>query len=107
MAGPQPFTIGLDLFRYVVFGDPNWDFRKFDFDADIERTEKASRVLNALDPDLKKFAARGVAPVALPEVEMGLVRDVDPRVGREHQAEQRRPRAPRADDEDGGLGGVH
>jgi feruloyl esterase len=59
MAGPQPFSIGLDLFRYVVFADPNWDFRKFDFDADIARTEKASTMLNALDPDLKQFSARG------------------------------------------------
>jgi feruloyl esterase len=59
MAGPQPFTIGLDLFRYVVFQDPNWDFRKFDFDADVTRTLNASAMLNALDPDLKKFSARG------------------------------------------------
>ncbi len=59
MAGPQPFTIGLDLFRYVVFQDPNWDFRKFDFDADATRTQSASVMLNALDPDLKKFSARG------------------------------------------------
>jgi feruloyl esterase len=59
MAGPEPFTIGLDLFRYVVFGNPDWDFRAFDFDADVARTEKASAVLNALDPDLKKFRARG------------------------------------------------
>jgi len=59
MGGAQPFTIGLDLFRYVVFGDPNWDFRKFDFDSDVARTEKASVDLNALDPDLRKFSARG------------------------------------------------
>ncbi len=59
MAGPEPFTIGMDLFRYVVFQDLSWDFRKFDFDADVARTLKASTDLNALDPDLKKFAARG------------------------------------------------
>jgi feruloyl esterase len=59
MGGPQPFTIGMDLFRYVVFNDPNWDFRKFDFDEDANRTLKASSALNALDPDLGKFAARG------------------------------------------------
>jgi len=61
MAGPRPFTIGLDLFRYVVFADPEWDFRKFDFDGDgdIARTAIASAALNAIDPDLKKFAARG------------------------------------------------
>jgi feruloyl esterase len=59
MAGPQPFTIGMDLFRYVVFADPRWDFRKFDFDADITRTLAASPMLNALDPDLSRFAAHG------------------------------------------------
>lgn len=59
MAGPQPFAIGLDLFRYVVFHDPRWDFQKFDFAADVDRTEAASRMLDALDPDLRKFAARG------------------------------------------------
>jgi feruloyl esterase len=59
MGGPKPFTIGLDLFRYVVFNDLQWDYRKFDFDEDVARTLKASAALNALDPDLKKFAARG------------------------------------------------
>lgn len=59
MAGPQPFAIGLDLFRYVVFQDPRWDFQKFNFAADLERTETASSMLNALDPELGRFAARG------------------------------------------------
>ena len=59
MAGANPFTIGIDLFRYVVFADAQWDFRKFDFDADIARTQLASAMLNALDPDLKKFSGRG------------------------------------------------
>jgi feruloyl esterase len=59
MAGPKVFTIGLDLFRYVVFGDANWDFHQFDFNRDVARTEKASVNLNAMDPDLGKFAARG------------------------------------------------
>jgi feruloyl esterase len=27
MAGPQPFGPGLDLFKYIVFSDPNWDSR--------------------------------------------------------------------------------
>jgi feruloyl esterase len=59
MGGPKPFAIGLDLFRYVVFNDPQWDFRTFDFGEDVARTLKASAALNALDPDMKKFAARG------------------------------------------------
>ncbi len=59
MGSAQPLSLGTDLFRFVVFKDPDWDFRKFDFDADIERTMEASASLNALDPDLKKFATRG------------------------------------------------
>lgn len=61
MGGPQPFTIGLDLFRYVVYAEPNWDFRKFNFesDDDLARTARASAALNAMDSDLSKFVRRG------------------------------------------------
>ncbi len=59
MGSAQPLSLGTDLFRFVVFKDPGWDFRKFDFDADVERTLEASASLNALDPDLKKFETRG------------------------------------------------
>jgi feruloyl esterase len=60
MAGPEPLSIGLDLFRYVVFEDPNWEYRTFQFDSDVARTEQAERGwLNALDPNLKPFFDRG------------------------------------------------
>jgi feruloyl esterase len=59
MGGSQPLGLGIDLFRFVVFQDPNWDFRKFDFDEDVARTLKASEMLNSIDPDLRKFSARG------------------------------------------------
>jgi feruloyl esterase len=59
MGGPQPLGLGIDLFRFVVFQDPNWDFRKFDFDEDVARTLKASEMLNSIDPDLRKFSAHG------------------------------------------------
>jgi feruloyl esterase len=59
MGGPQPLGLGIDLFRFVVFQDPNWDFRKFDFDEDVARTVNASTMLNSIDPDLRKFSARG------------------------------------------------
>lgn len=59
-AGPQPFGIGLDYFRYVVFEDPQWDFRKLNFDADIARARKLDgERINAADPDLSAFLARG------------------------------------------------
>ena len=59
MGGPRPLSLGFDLFRYVVFKDADWDFQKLDFKNDVPRTLKASTDLDALDPDLKKFSARG------------------------------------------------
>jgi len=60
MAGPQPLGLGLDLFKFVVFKDPNWDYRTFNFDSDMALTLKADGgVMNALDPNLKAFIARG------------------------------------------------
>jgi len=58
--GPQPLSIGLDYFRYVVFEDPQWDYRTLDFDRDIARAEKLDHDrINALNPNLKPFFARG------------------------------------------------
>jgi hypothetical protein len=31
----------MDLFKYVVFQDPNWDYKTFNFATDVARTEKA------------------------------------------------------------------
>jgi feruloyl esterase len=60
MAGAQPLGLGLDLFKFVVFKDPNWDYRTFNFDGDMALTAKADNgVMNALDPNLKAFIARG------------------------------------------------
>jgi len=60
MAGPQPMGVGLDLFKFVVFKDPNWDYRTFNFDSDAALTAKADNgVMNALDPNLKAFIAHG------------------------------------------------
>ncbi len=58
--GPQPLSIGLDYFRYVVFEDPKWDYRTLDFDRDVARAEKLDHDrLDALDPNLKPFFAHG------------------------------------------------
>jgi feruloyl esterase len=58
--GPQPFAIGHDHFRYVVFDDPAWDFRRLNFDADIVLAERShGSIINALDPNLERFFARG------------------------------------------------
>jgi feruloyl esterase len=59
MAGAQPFGPGADLFRYVVFGDPNWDYKTFKFDTHVEQTLKAGGLMDALDANLKPFFDRG------------------------------------------------
>ena len=60
MGSQQIFGIGSDLFKYVVFQDPNWDYKTFNFDADGERTLKAENgILNAMNPDIKDYLSRG------------------------------------------------
>jgi feruloyl esterase len=60
-AGPQPFSISNDYFRYVVHKDPNWDFHSFDADRDVALAGELDHdnVLKAVDPDLKRFVSRG------------------------------------------------
>src|SRR6185295_6615479 len=58
MAGPNPFTIASDLFKYVVFEDPNWDYKTLNFDSDIDRALKANAAVDALNPNLKPFLDR-------------------------------------------------
>jgi feruloyl esterase len=59
MAGAQPFGPGVDLFKYIVFGNADWDFRTLNWDADLTRTATASAALDALDTNLQPFFARG------------------------------------------------
>jgi feruloyl esterase len=56
--GPEPYGNILDQYRYVVFKDANWDWRTFDFDRDMPRSEQPENiVMNATDPNLKPFFA--------------------------------------------------
>jgi len=51
---------GLDQFRFIVFGDPRWTIRQFEFETDIVRAEESDRdTINALHPNLKPFFDRG------------------------------------------------
>lgn len=59
MAGAQPFGPGVDLFKYIVFSDPNWDYKTFNFETQIEQMLKAGGAMDALDTDLKPFFDRG------------------------------------------------
>jgi len=58
--GARPLGISADHFKYVVFQDPNWDYRTFNFDRDVVRAEQIDAgTVNALDPNLKPYFDRG------------------------------------------------
>jgi feruloyl esterase len=59
-AGPRPFGVSDDLFKYVVFRDPNWDFRTLDLAKHVELARKIDGgTLSATSPNLKEFVGRG------------------------------------------------
>ncbi len=58
VAGPEPSANIFDHFKYVVYKDPNWDWRTFDFDTGIARAAQPENdVMNSTDPNLKPFFA--------------------------------------------------
>ncbi len=51
---------GVDQYRYLIHGDPEWTIDRFDFETDIVAAEETDDdTLNALDPDLTPFFDRG------------------------------------------------
>jgi hypothetical protein len=54
------YFFGNAYFAYMVFANPKWDFHTLNFDSDIKLAEdKFGPILNATDPDLRRFQARG------------------------------------------------
>jgi hypothetical protein len=59
-AGPKPFGVAFTYMRDLVFQDPNWDFRSFDYDKDVERAMQAgSAVLDVPANGLASFLSSG------------------------------------------------
>ena len=59
ITSPQTF-LGGDMFKYMLFQDPSWDFRTLDFDHDIALADRVlGPVINSTDPDLSDFQALG------------------------------------------------
>jgi feruloyl esterase len=59
-AGSSEPPIVASYFKYLLFKDPNWDFRKLDFDKDIELADKFDNgLIGATDPNLESFIALG------------------------------------------------
>jgi feruloyl esterase len=65
ITGPAPVksflaTFANGFFSNFVFGKPDWDYKTFKVDADLKAAnERTAHTLNATDPDLKPFKARG------------------------------------------------
>jgi feruloyl esterase len=58
--GPEPSVNIYDQYRYVVFKDPNWDWKTFDFDRDVARGDLPENlIMNATDPNMDRYFARG------------------------------------------------
>jgi len=58
-ANPEPGMIDVSMFRYVAHEDPAWDWRTFDLDRDSALTDKKAGFIDATNPDLSPFRARG------------------------------------------------
>ena len=60
LSGPQAYDTAVDQFKYIVFGDPNWNWRTFDLERDVAASDTvANGVLAGVNPDLSAFARRG------------------------------------------------
>ena len=58
VGGPEPRIVA-SHFKYLVFKNPNWDFRSLNFDSDVTLADKLDNgLITATDPNLKEFFAQ-------------------------------------------------
>ena len=53
------FGFGTELFKYFVFGDPDWDYTSYDFANWREEVAPTAAILDAVDTDLSAFRDHG------------------------------------------------
>jgi hypothetical protein len=59
-AGKEPFGVAFTYFRDIVFKDPKWDFRSFDYDKDVTLSmQVGSKALDVAPTGLDKYFAGG------------------------------------------------
>jgi feruloyl esterase len=56
--GPAPFGPANDHFKYVVFRNPDWDWRTFNLDSDSSLADRIDNGTINASADLKRFVAR-------------------------------------------------
>jgi feruloyl esterase len=60
LGGPDPYQTAVDTYRYVIFQNPDWNWRTFSLERDLaEANRVAQGTLTAVDPNLTPFAAHG------------------------------------------------
>jgi feruloyl esterase len=60
-ATPLLETFGVTFMRYMAFekDNPSWQIDEFDFDEDPYRMDRVRKILDATNPDLRRFRERG------------------------------------------------
>lgn len=62
---PEPETpnahwaFGNGVMKYLIFNDPEWDYTQYNFDTFFSDAAAAAQTLDAVDPDIDAFRARG------------------------------------------------
>jgi feruloyl esterase len=59
---PRGFSIAESYYKYIVAGDPSWDFRTLNYETDLAKAEALDQSVGqfvANDPDLRAFKKRG------------------------------------------------
>jgi feruloyl esterase len=53
------FAFGTEMFKNFVFSDPSWDYSRYEFSNFRKDTAQAATLLNATNPNLDAFKAKG------------------------------------------------
>ncbi len=60
IGGKEPFPVATSYFRDIVFNNPQWDYKSYDYDKDLAATYKAgSEILDVPSDGLAKFIEGG------------------------------------------------
>ena len=59
-AGPEPNTLAVDQYKFLVFKDPAWDWHTFNVDRAVATADKNDHgIINATDPNIEPFIRHG------------------------------------------------
>jgi tannase/feruloyl esterase len=59
-AGPEPLSYATDGFKYVVFSNPDWDFRTLNLESDVAHADKVDNgTTSAMNTNLREFLGHG------------------------------------------------